>query len=352
MTADLLSLLRIGRRKRKTLEEVRAAFFLLRPEQAANPDRNACLLAELDKMVAANRILMPARSGENWEVRGSPPLPLWIQVVDEVAAPGQENYSDVAWVPELGCWPELKATSLPAANAINNFLLKRRGSLTLVPVKERSLEIFGDEKRLDVLRIGDYLFGGRLSLATIGAFVVPFPLAYRSPKVTGLPILIVENHNTFWSFGEWNETMKRYSAVVYGVGEAFRNTEAALLQVLLDVGGVGVEYFGDLDPTGVEIPLSFNRSVRDKAAMVAPALDLYQWMLKFGRRRPLAGDAPPPSHESKNWFGPEVGAQVAKLWSEGAWMPQEALGIENLRSPMFSPDFSVVSDDGATDDKY
>ena len=75
-------------------------------------------------------------------------------------------------------------------------------------------------------------------------------------------------------------------------------------------------------------------------------------MLKFGRRRPLAGDVPQPSHESKSWFGPEVGAQVDKLWSEGAWMPQEALGIENLRSPRFTPDFSVVFDDGAIDDKY
>ncbi|USX27258.1 DUF2220 family protein [Oxalobacteraceae bacterium OTU3CINTB1] len=334
------------------MDEVRAAFFSLRPEQAANPERNTCLLAELDEMAAANRILMPARAGENWEVRGSPRLPLWIQVVDEAAAPGHENYSEVAWVPELGCWPELKPTSLPAAKAINDFLLKRRGSLTLVPVKERSLEIFGDEKRLDVLRIGNYLFGGRLDLATIGAFAVPFPLAYRSPKVAGLPILVVENHNTYWSFGEWNETMKRYSAVVYGVGEAFRNTEDALLQVLRDVGGVGVEYFGDLDPTGVEIPLLFNRSVRDRTATVAPAMNLYRWMLKFGCRRPLDGDAPQTSRESKSWFGAEVGAQVETLWSEGSWMPQEALGIEKLRSPMFTRVVSGALDDETVDDDY
>lgn len=218
MTADLLSLLRSRRRKRKTLEEVRAAFFALRPEQAANPERNAHLLAELDQMATTNRILMPVRSGGGWEVRGSPPLPLWIQVIDEVAATGREDYSDVAWVPELGCWSELKPSSLPAAKDINDFLLKRRGPLTLVSIKERSLEIFGDEKRLDVLRIGNSLFGGRLTLATIGAFAVPFPLAHRSSGVAGLPILVVENHNTFWSIGEWNETVKRYSAVVYSVG--------------------------------------------------------------------------------------------------------------------------------------
>lgn len=331
MTADFLSLLRNGRRKRKTLDEVRTAFFALRPEQAANPERNAYLLAELDELTAANRIQMPARSGGNWEVRGSPPLPLWIQIVGDVPATDLEDFSDVAWVPELGCWPDLKPTSLPAAKAINSFLLKRRGSLTLAPIKERSLEIFGDEKRLDVLRIGDSLFGGRLNLATIGAFAVPFPLAYRNPRVSGLPVLVVENHNTFWSFGEWNETVKKYSAIVYGVGEAFRSTEAALLQVLHDVGGVGVQYFGDLDPTGVEIPLLFNRSVRDKAATVTPALDFYRWMLEFGRRRPLPEGRPKASRELQSWFGPDVGPLVDQLWSQGDWMPQEALGIDNLR---------------------
>jgi hypothetical protein len=344
VTVDLLSLLRRGRRKRKTLDEVRSAFFTLCPEQAANPERNSYLLAELSELVATNRIQMPAQSGGNWEVRGIPPLPLWIQLVDEAPEPDLEDYSQVAWVPELGCWPELRPSSLDAAKAINSFLLKRRGTLTLVPIKERSLEIFGDEKRLDVLRNGDFLFGGRLSLATVGAFAVPFPLAYRNSKVPGLPILVVENHNTFWSFGEWNETMKRYSAVVYGVGEAFRNTEAAVLQVLQEVGGVGVEYFGDLDPTGVEIPVLFNRSVRNQAATVVPALGLYRWMLEFGCRRPLAGSVPAMSPELHNWLGPNIGESMQKLWSAGSWMPQEALGIEQLRSSIFTAVCSALEE--------
>jgi len=59
---------------------------------------------------------------------------------------------------------------------------------------------------------------------------------------------VVENHNSFWSFGEWNQTTLRYSAVIYGAGEAFRSTGQALNQVLLEVGGQGAEYLGDLDP--------------------------------------------------------------------------------------------------------
>ncbi len=330
MSVDLLTSLRIGRNKRRTLEQVRAAFFALRPELAANPERNAFLLAELNELETANRIQVPARAGGSWEVRGTPPLPLWIQLVDEPALSDIEDYAQVAWVPELGFWPRLKPSSLASAKLINNFLLRRRDDLTLVPIKERSLEIFGDEKRLDTLRIGDFLFGGLLNIATLGAFVVPFPLAYRNANCPGLPVLVVENHNTFWSFGEWNEVARRYSAVVYGMGEAFRNTEAALLQVLHETSGVGVEYFGDLDPTGIEIPVLFNSSLRARAAKVIPALAPYQWMLKHGCRRPLDGPPSFASLEMRKWLGPEISDAVQMLWDDGFWMPQEALGIQVL----------------------
>ena len=174
---------------------------------------------------------------------------------------------------------------LADAKAINDFLLRRRSSLTLVPIKERSLEICGDEKRLDNLRTGTSLFKGRLSLKALGAFLVPLPLPYRQANAPGKPVLVVENHNSFWSFGEWNQTALRYSALVYGAGEAFRSTGQALGQVLREVGGDGAEYLGDLDPKGVGIPLEFNRASSTQDLQVRPALDLYQWLLAHGHRR-------------------------------------------------------------------
>jgi hypothetical protein len=204
--------------------------------------------------------------------------------------------------------------------------------LTLVPIKERSLQIFGDEKRLDAMRIGNTLFSGRLPLAAVGAFQVPLPLPYRPGDAPGRPVLVVENHNSFWSLGEWNHSAKRYAAVVYGAGEAFRSTGGALSQVLREVGGTSAEYLGDLDPKGIGIPLAFNISCKGEDPQVKPALDLYAWLLEHGTLREKADCALTTDALAVQWLGPELGARLADVWRDGRWIPQEALGYEQLQA--------------------
>lgn len=329
MTSDFLTMLLRSERKRVSLEDVWKAFFAVRPDLLADPNRRALLLAELTQLVAKNSVQLPVEDGRSWELRGAPPLPNWVQIVQE-AAPTPVNYALVPWVPELGFWPELKANALEAAKSINEFLLKRRGPLPLVPIKERSLEIFGDEKRLDLLRTGGTLFAGRLSLKSIGAFQVPFPLPYRKADAPGRPVLILENHNSFWSFGEWNNEARMYSAVVYGNGEAFRSTEAALTQVLHEVSGVGAEYLGDIDPPGIGIPVLFNKSLSTAGTQVAPAIEFYEWLLGNGIRRTRASDTRSLTADAAAWLGPKLADTVTEMWTKGYWVPQEALGIEAL----------------------
>ena len=60
---------------------------------------------------------------------------------------------------------------------VNDFLLRRRGLLPLVPAKERSLEIFGDEKRLQRMCQSGMLMG-KLPLSVLGCFQVS-ALPYR-----------------------------------------------------------------------------------------------------------------------------------------------------------------------------
>jgi hypothetical protein len=33
-----------------------------------------------------------------------------------------------------------------------------------------------------------------------------------------------------------------------------------------------------------------------------------------------------------SWLGLELGAAVAEIWAQGLWIPQEALGFEQLKS--------------------
>lgn len=330
MTADFHSRLQQSSRKRIPLDDVRRMFFEARPELVASPTRGAQLLEALRVLEDARLIQLPAAG--SWERLGNPPLPNWIQLTRDSSTDEREDYSAIPWVPELGFWPELKPTALESAKAINDFLLRRRGTFRPVPIKERSLEIFGDEKRLDAMRTGDTLFTGRMPLSTIGAFQVPLPLPYRLADAPGKPVLILENHNSFWSFGEWNHEARRYSAVVYGAGEAFRSSGRALDQVLREVEGIGAEYLGDLDPTGIRIPLDFNRSIGPGDTPVAPALEFYGWLLAHGMRRTKTLE---PEHGStasvaREWLGLELGENLVKLWAGGHWVPQEALGFEVL----------------------
>ncbi|MCP5285415.1 MAG: hypothetical protein H6933_10990 [Burkholderiaceae bacterium] len=316
-------------RKRVELAQVKQLYFELHPETRNHPERSAILLQVLEELAAAGVLALPARG--SWEKVGQPALPLWIALVREREEVQREDFSKVPWVPELGFWPELKPPQLVAAKAINEFLLHRRGTFPLVPIKERSLEIFGDEKRLDAMRSGNSLFSGRLSLDTLGAFVVPLPLPYRIATAPGKPVLVVENHNSYWSFGEWNQQAQRYSAVVYGAGEAFRSTGAALGQVLREVNGVGALYLGDLDPKGIGIPMDFNRAAAAHEPKVAPALEWYEWLLANGRARERPECQGAAIDVAGAWVGAELGSSIAALWQTGRWIPQEALGLEQLQ---------------------
>lgn len=328
MTAKFLDRLTTSPRKRVELAQLKQLYFELFPEVRNHPERGAMLLQELQALADSGAIALPARA--SWEKVGHPALPRWVTLVRERNALPLEDFSKVPWVPELGFWPELKPAQLASAKLINDYLLRRRGGVVRVPVKERSLEIFGDEKRLDAMRVGTMLFGGRLSLEVLGAFIVPLPLPYRAALAPGQPVLVVENHNSYWSFGEWNQRALRYSAVVYGAGEAFRSTGAALGQVLREVDGTSALYLGDLDPKGIGIPLDFNRCAAADEPKVAPALEGYEWLLAHGVQRERSECAILSPQPALEWLGERVGQELANVWQAGRWIPQEALGFEQL----------------------
>jgi hypothetical protein len=325
---EFLKLLQAGTRRRVALADLRQHYFSLYPDVQNSPDRGARLLAALHQLEAAGALALPAAG--SWERVGVPPLPQWVLVKREPSPAPSKDLRAVTWAPELGFWPELRPGQLEALIPINEFLLRRRGRLLVVPIKERSLEIFGAEKRLDDMCTGDSLFGGRLQLSTLGCFRVPQPLPYRLAEAPGRPVLVVENHNSFWSFGEWNQQSRRYAAVVYGSGEAFRLTGRALQQVLREVNGSGAEYLGDLDPKGVRIPIDFNSAAEVGSPQVVPALAFYQWLLANGARRHRPACGAYEASGAAGWLGETLAAEVTKLWQGEHWIPQEALGFEQL----------------------
>jgi hypothetical protein len=117
---------------------------------------------------------------------------------------------------------------------------------------------------------------------------------------------------------------------VYGSGEAFIKTGAALGQVLREVQAVGAVYLGDLDSKGVCIPTDFNRKAAPNEPKVEAALDLYRWVLSNGRKRDNKECVGADAGLARTWLGDRLGEELESLWKSGCWIPQEALGYEQL----------------------
>jgi hypothetical protein len=325
--SEFLASIAESRTKKIVLDELKRVFYTLNPDVINSPDRSTRLLAALRELEQQGAIRLPASS--SWDNRGNPALPLFVTLVRE-ADRDTRDYSFEPWLPEFGFWPQLSGNQLEDAKAINDWLLRRRAAFLPVPLKERSLEIFGDEKRLDALRSGAFLFGGRMALAAIGAFHVPAPLPYRQAMSESTRLLVVENHNSFWSFSEWNKTAGRYRAVVYGAGNGFSGAGEALVQVVHEVCGEDIEYLGDLDPKGMHIPLDFNRLARNWGVGVSPAVEWYDWLLERGRQRTKPSGQIALDESAVRWLGEQMGTKLIALWKEGLWIPQESLGYEQL----------------------
>jgi hypothetical protein len=319
-----INTLRTSHRKRVTLANLRRYWLDAHPEQLQHPERDVLLLDALRDLEARGNLILPARG--SFEQFGNPPMPKFVTVVMQADISPSHDWSGISWLPELGFWTDLTASELFTAKAINDWLLHRRGKFLMVPLRERSLEVFGDEKYLDSRVRENALFSGRLPIASIGAFRVPHPLPYRTADAPDQPVLVVENHHTYWSLAEWNMQVRRYAAVAYGAGKAFCSNGPALQEVIRECRGNGTLYFGDIDPEGILIPFRFNEA---NGAIVRPAIDLYRFVLDHGRRRSPVIRVPGDEEGTQQWL-PELMDQICALWASNRWIPQESLGTEQL----------------------
>lgn len=335
MSDSALELLLEKSRGRKIpLSTLREEFARERPELASSGTFRARLRTRLEELAAAGRITFPAQDGGAWDKVGTPSLPKWVQR-PAVVKPARVNPATIAWLPAMAFARKLQRTAdVEVAAAINDFLVRHRHELQPVPLKERSLQIFGDEKALGRRCRAGGLFSGQLKLEAIGAFDPPPPLPYESIGVPGLPILLLENHHTYWTFSTWNGAARRYSAVVYGAGWVISRCGEAVSVVLRLTGGNAVEYFGDVDPTGIRIALKLAGQVAGAGLpALRPAAELYRWAFENGTRTPLKRS---PSRtqldEAKSWLPQDMHAHLEELYAAAKRIPQESLGLDGLRA--------------------
>jgi hypothetical protein len=218
---------------------------------------------------------------------------------------------------------------------LNDFLKAGTNGQDIVPVKERSLQIFGDEKRLDAMLASALFRSERLDIrAHLRCEIVGEPLPWkRGPKAAAdQPIIVIENAATWHSYCRWNEERRLFSAVVYGCGNRFIDGVRYFKDVFDELSGPRkLLYFGDLDPQGLAIPQIASARAQK---LGSPPIEPHTWsyrqllILGSGKGQPWEGDLLPP--KLCDWLG-ELAEPARLIIAAGQRLPQEHLGWEFLQ---------------------
>lgn len=324
-------------RRRIPLPQIRQAFGQACPELAEQAERRHILKGLIQEAVEQGICRLPrdARARDRLDSAG---LPLFV-VLNRSAVPRATVIPPgYAWHPLLGFAVEERSRRrLECLKAINEWLKGGPDLKIIVPIKERSLEIFENEKKLDRLRAGSQrLLGGRLALADLGCRICPLPLPFEMgpPCAKGRPVLVIENHDTWYSFCTWNESAAQYSCVAYAGGghrKGLAYDEGFLDELLHRAGACELKYFGDVDPAGISIAAGVARSRAERGvARLTPAVELYVWLLSNGPRRPMRSRQRQCPADLE-WLPDTLRPEVSALFEAGLRIPQEALGTRVLK---------------------
>jgi hypothetical protein len=211
---------------------------------------------------------------------------------------------------------------------VNGFL-GAGGSDMIVPLRERSLQLAGDEKMLDTVSRGRLFAPGRLSLGLLSAVRVSPPLV-RQEVGEGPLLLLVENFATYHSLAATLPADGEVGTVGYSAG----NTLGTVLTAIADEGQrpQALAYFGDLDTRGLEIAAAGARLATELGLPpLNPAERLYRLLIEHGRPA-LTGtySGPGKARAAAAWLPAALRAPVLDILLAGKRLAQEAVGREVL----------------------
>jgi hypothetical protein len=337
LAATLADVVAAHPRVRVPIETLRQALVRADLSFVGAPDARDRLRDAIDELEQAALVQLPKGRG-GWDAAVAPRLPRWVARPLQRAAPPAPA-PDVAWHAQLNWVPAFLAHEHPSIaersvlRAVNRFL-GAGGGVRTAPLRERSLELLGDEKALDVFVRGRLFAPGRLTLDHIAATRVSPPLvAQRIGE--GPTWLVVENYTTAHTLGALLPADGAIGTVVYGAG----NQIGQLLPQIADAGPAALAYFGDLDIRGLEIAVAAGRTAADLGLPpLRPAVGLYRLLLDVGTPQP-AGAVPAPRRldAACAWLPETVHDDTAQLLRTGHRLAQEAVGVEVLvRAPRWS----------------
>jgi hypothetical protein len=318
-------------RRQVKLAELQALLVAAEPALEHAPERRERLADVLGDLVAANLVQLP--SSRSFDRSAKPALPRFVRLDRERHRPRRRSGADVPWRPELAWASErfLDEQTLADLRAVNGFLRDGGVGRMVVPLRERSLQLFGDEKRLEALMAGQLFAPGRLTLEQLRCEAAHPPFVYERVG-TGDVALVVENHHTFVSLVRVLPADGSVGTVIYGAGAHFKASVTYVAD--LRPRPARILYFGDLDSAGLGIPVHANAVAVDAGLPpVGPAVELYRLLLSAGTPAPASG----PSSLSRarsltRWLGEELQGDVERLLLKRNRLAQEWVGTELLAS--------------------
>lgn len=260
--------------------------------------------------------------------------------------PSDEESSRIrqfAWCPKLAFLPGIRI-GIPFAELqqLDAFLRQDENAREPVPIKERSLQIFRDEKRLDILA-GSALFRpDRLNLERdLCCEIIGEPLPWKRGPVEAAqqPLIVLENAATWHSYCLWNTQRKLFSGLVYGCGNRFVDGVRYLADIFVELDGTPrrIFYFGDLDPQGVLIP---REASKRSQALGLPAVEPHSWsyrtLLSLGRGHEQTLDSDLGAAAPCDWLA-DCAEPARELFASHKRIAQERLGWDFLRNAMLEP---------------
>jgi hypothetical protein len=242
-------------------------------------------LADAGELILPSAATAKARQA-NYDWRCTPALPLFVTAVQARSPRPPALRREHAWHPDLAFLAAERRLDKPEVWLAIDDWLKRSGDGTdVVSIRERSFEIFRDEKQLDASLGYKFFRTGAITLQRLRCEEVPEPLAARFCRTARLrSALVIENKDTFRSACLINAELRLFAAVIFGEGDAFPKRAPDLLLLSEESPFDEVRYFGDIDAAGFDIAARAEQAVLalDRRFAFRPAAGLYHALLAAG----------------------------------------------------------------------
>ncbi|MFC9228453.1 Wadjet anti-phage system protein JetD domain-containing protein [Streptomyces decoyicus] len=307
------------------------AFNAALPGLSGSSRARVSLATLLEELAQSGTVNLPT-SPSKWDA-GRPALPDWVRIPTTPRTP-LPSTAPISWRPELQWAYHTRLTTAQTKDlrAINRWFRdtsNRPDAREPLPLRERSHEIFNDEKRLDTLISGALFAPERLRLEQLATYREPPPLTYRRLG-NGGTVLVVENSDTYATLQYLlTPSPGPVGHIAFGSGRAFEASVATLKEV---PAVRRILYYGDLDADGLAIPARASIAADHYGLPpVEPATSLYSLLLK---RKPNAGERieRERAHLLTAWLPAELREPAHALLTSARRLAQEATNRNHLRA--------------------